>query len=76
MDLTGIVFDTTTLEAGGLLVIGFVAMYASIRAVINMVRRDGGGSSSRYDLPSIRDQKFEAGSGLSDWYGRSDRYHT
>jgi len=41
MDLTGIAFDTTTLEAGGLLVLGFVVLVASIGAVIGLIRRGG-----------------------------------
>ncbi|MHB1351558.1 MAG: hypothetical protein ACYCYR_17025 [Desulfobulbaceae bacterium] len=41
MDLTGIAFDTATLQAGALLVLGFVVAVASIKAVISMIRYAG-----------------------------------
>ena len=41
MDLTGITFDATTLQAGALIVLGFTALVASIGAVIGLFRRGG-----------------------------------
>lgn len=39
VDLTGVTYDTTTLETGAVVVIGFVVLVGSIVALINMFRR-------------------------------------
>ncbi|MHB1351557.1 MAG: hypothetical protein ACYCYR_17020 [Desulfobulbaceae bacterium] len=38
MDLTGFAFDTATLQAGALLVLGFLALKYSARAIVQMMR--------------------------------------
>lgn len=40
--LTGITFDDTTLTAGAVLVLGFVVLIASAKAVIGMIKAGGG----------------------------------